>query len=102
MIFSEKPGSTFPDHALEIESRGEDPAVVVGGRQRRCRIVRRHRDLITDSGRKLYVTRERETADLAVEGRSGPGAVIIRIAFRPRRHTGRKLVTVRPGASSLK
>ena len=40
--------------------------------------------------------------DLAVESRTGPGAVIVRIALRPRRHTGRKLVTVRPGASRLK
>jgi hypothetical protein len=39
--------------------------------------------------------------DLAVEGRPGPGTVIVLIAFRPRRHTGRKLVTVRPGASRL-
>src|SRR5262249_57917046 len=63
MIFSEKPVSTVPDPAIKIESRGEDPAVVVGRRQRRCMIMRRYRHLIADARRELYVFRKLEAAD---------------------------------------
>jgi hypothetical protein len=64
----------------------------------------RIRPIAVDLGgaRRVRCVPNPDKRGLAVEGRPRPGAVIVRIAFRPRRHTGRKLVTVRPAASRLK
>jgi hypothetical protein len=68
-----------------------------------CSVIERNRERISHpiSFAPLRLAKTRND-DLAVEGRPGPGAVIVRIAFRPRRHAGRKLVAIRPGASRLK
>ena len=81
------------------KSCGDGPRRLLLNRTVKGRQSRATCQAISFASLQLATTRN---YDLAVESRPGPGAVIVRIALRPRRHTGRKLVTVRPGASRLK